>query len=75
MDMRLHVLKIATRFKTNLPKGFAARLKPVIGRTQVGGMWGAGPVADLNHRGFVPDGCLEKVGQGGVCLRTAGGHA
>ena len=56
---------------------FAARLKPVFGRTRVGGMWGAGPVADLgrvlfeplaeyitvvddlNHRGFVLDGCLK----------------
>ena len=65
---------------------FAARLKPVFGRTQVGGVWGAGPAADLgrvvfeqlaedivvvddlNHRGFVPDGCLEEVGKGGVCL-------
>ena len=25
-------------------------------------------VDDLNHRGLVPDGCLEDVGQGGVCL-------
>ena len=25
-------------------------------------------VDDLNHRSFVPDGCLEEVGQGGVCL-------
>ena len=86
MAMRLHVLKIATRFKMKLPKRFAARLKPVFGRTQVGGMWGAGHVADLgralfeplaeditvvdelNHRGVVPDGCLEEVLQGGVCL-------
>jgi hypothetical protein len=84
--MRLHVLKIATRFKMNLPKRSAARLKPVFRITQVGGMWGAGLVADLarvffeplaediavvddlNHRGFVPDGCLEEVGQGWVCL-------
>jgi hypothetical protein len=27
-----------------------------------------GVVGDLNHRGLVPDGCLEEVGQGGVCL-------
>ena len=25
-------------------------------------------VDDLIHRGFAPDGCLEEVGQGGVCL-------
>ena len=25
-------------------------------------------VDDLSHRGFVPDGCREEVGQGGVCL-------
>ena len=25
-------------------------------------------VDDLNHRGFVPYGCLEEVGQSGVCL-------
>ena len=25
-------------------------------------------VYDMNHRGFVPDGCLEESGQGGVCL-------
>ena len=86
MEMRLHVLKMATRFNMNLPKMFAAGLKPVFGRTQVGGMWGAGLSADprrelfeplaediamvdgLNHRGFVPDGCLEEVGHGGVCL-------
>ena len=47
MAMRVRVLKIATGFKMNLPKRFPARLKPVFGRTQVGGMWGAGLVADL----------------------------
>ena len=25
-------------------------------------------VYDLNHRGFVPDGCLKEVRQGGGCL-------
>ena len=25
-------------------------------------------VDDLNHRGFVPYGCLEEVVRGGVCL-------
>ena len=70
----------------NLPKGLLHDSNPGFGRTQVGGMWGAGLVADLarvlfeplaeditvvedlNRRGFVPDGCLEEVGQGGVCL-------
>ena len=73
---------------------FAAGLKPVCGRTHVGGTWGAGLAADLgrvfceplaeditvvyylNHRGFcVPDGCLEEVGQGGVCLPRVRRHA
>ena len=27
-------------------------------------------VDDLNHRGIVPNGCLEEVGQGGVCLQV-----
>ena len=86
MEMRLHVLKIATRFKMNLPKGLLHDSNRCLAELKVGGMWGAGPVADLarvffeplaeditvvddlNHRGFVPDGCLEEVGQGGVCL-------
>ena len=71
----------------HLPNRLVAGLEPVFGRTQVGGMWGAGLVGDLgrvsfveplaediavvddlNHRGFVPDGCLKEVGQCGVCL-------
>ena len=86
MDMRLHVLSIATRFKLNLPKGLLQDSNLCLATTQVGGMWGFGPAADLgrvlfetlaeviavvddlNHRGCVPDSCLEEVGQGGVCL-------
>ncbi|MFM7983249.1 MAG: hypothetical protein ACKPKO_28405, partial [Candidatus Fonsibacter sp.] len=33
---------------------FAARLKPVFGRTQVGGMWGAELAADLGRVLFEP---------------------
>ena len=54
MEMRLRVLKIATRFKNEYGQRFAARLKPVFGRTQVGGMRGAGPVADLGRVCFEP---------------------
>ena len=54
MEMRLHVLKIATRSNMNLQTRFAARLKPVFGITKVGGMWGAGPAADLGNVLFEP---------------------
>ena len=72
--MRLHVLHIATRFNTNLPKylledrwgaGLAADLGRVLFEPLAEYIT---VVGDLNARGFVPDGFLEEVGQGGVCL-------
>ena len=54
VEMRLQVLKIATRCNMNLPKGLLQDSNRYLAETQVGGMWGAGPAADLGTVLFEP---------------------
>ena len=54
MEMRLHVLKIATKFNMNMPKGLLQDSNRCLAELKVGGMWGAGPAADLGSVLFEP---------------------